>query len=124
MRDAAERRKAYRSGIRAEWIALCWLRLKTYRILACRYIVKGGEIDIVARRGDTIAFIEVKARAHLDEARIAIDAVKERRLSRAARVWLGANPWASSLTLRGDALYIAPWCWPRHSIAAIELDLG
>jgi len=55
---------------------------------------------------------------------MAIDFVKRRRLSRAARIWLAANPWAAALTLRGDAVFIAPWRWPRHGIAVVELDLG
>jgi putative endonuclease len=93
------------------------LRLKGYRILACRYRIRGGEIDIVARRADTIAFVEVKVRPTLDEAREAIDAVKRRRISRAARVWL-------ALTWRGDCVFVAPWRFPRHEIAAMELDIG
>jgi putative endonuclease len=119
-----DRRKAHLRGLVAERLAVVSLRLKGYRILACRYAIRGGEIDIVARRGDTIAFVEVKARQTLDEARIAIGAVKRRRMSRAARVWLTSNPWAAPLTFRGDAVYLAPWTWPRHAIAAVELDLG
>jgi len=34
------------------------------------------------------------------------------------------NPWSAPLTWRGDAVYLAPWRWPRHEIAVIELDLG
>lgn len=124
MRTARDRRRANGFGLRAERFAALVLRLWGYRILACRYRVKGGEIDVVARRGDTIAFVEVKARPTLDEARTAIDFAKRRRMSRAAGVWLRANPWAASLTLRGDAVYLAPWRWPRHATAAIELDLG
>jgi putative endonuclease len=56
------------------------LRLKGYRILAFRFRVRGGEIDIVARRGDTIAFVEVKVRPTIDEALAAIDEVKRRRI--------------------------------------------
>jgi putative endonuclease len=108
----------------AEQLAVWTLRLKGYRILACRYRIRGGEIDIVARRADTIAFVEVKVRPTLDEAREAIDAVKRRRISRAARVWLAANPWAAPLTWRGDCVFVAPWRFPRHEIAAIELDIG
>jgi putative endonuclease len=119
-----DRRKAHMRGLVAERLAVAALRLKGYRILACRYAIRGGEIDIVARRGDTIAFVEVKARQTLDEARIAIGAVKRRRMSRAARVWLTSNPWAAPLTFRGDAIYLAPWAWPRHVVAALELDLG
>jgi putative endonuclease len=122
--DSRSRKQAHQQGIFAERFAVAVLRLKGYRILACRYQVRGGEIDIVARRGDTIAFVEVKVRPTLDEARTAIDVVKRRRISRAAKTWLASNPWAASLTWRGDAVYIAPWCWPRHEIAAFELDLG
>jgi len=119
-----DRRKAHLFGLLAEGFAILALRLKFYSILARRYRVQGGEIDIVARRGDAIAFVEVKARPTLDEAMMAIDFVKRRRLSRAARIWLAANPWAAALTLRGDAVFIAPWRWPRHGIAVVELDLG
>ncbi len=124
MTSANPRADAHRRGILAERFAIAILRLKGYRILAYRYRVQGGEIDIVTRRGDTIAFVEVKVRPTLDEAKTAVSFVKRRRISRAAGIWLAANPWAAPLTLRGDAVYVAPWCWPRHVIAAIELDLG
>jgi putative endonuclease len=123
-RDSRTREQAHRQGIFAERIAVVVLRLKGYQILARRYQVRGGEIDIVARRADTIAFVEVKVRPTLDEARTAIDFVKRRRISRAAKTWLASNPWAAPLTWRGDAVYIAPWRWPRHEIAAFELDIG
>ena len=123
-KESRSRKQAHRQGIQAERFAVALLRLKGYRILACRYQVRGGEIDIVARHGDTVAFVEVKVRPTLDEARTAIDFVKRRRISRAAKTWLASNPWAAPMTWRGDAVYIAPWRWPRHEIAAFELDLG
>ncbi|MDQ6701954.1 MAG: YraN family protein [Pseudomonadota bacterium] len=123
-RNPRNRKKAHGLGILAERFAIVLLRLKGYRILACRYCVQGGEIDIVIWRGDTVAFVEVKVRPTLDEARTAIDMAKRRRISRAAKTWLASNPWAAPLTWRGDAVYIAPWRWPRHEIAAFELDLG
>ncbi|TPV99907.1 MAG: hypothetical protein USCAAHI_00658 [Beijerinckiaceae bacterium] len=123
-RSLHDRKKAHGAGILAERAAVVILRLKGYRVLARRYHIRGGEIDIVARRGDTVAFVEVKVRPTLDEAREAIGVVKRRRISRAARSWLASNPWAAPLTWRGDAVYVAPWRWPRHQIAAIELDLG
>ena len=116
--------EANRQGALAERVAAFILRLKGYRILACRYRIRGGEIDIVARRADTIAFVEVKVRPTLDEARSAIDEIKRRRISRAARTWLASNPWAAPLTWRGDAIFVAPWRFPRHEIAVIELDIG
>ena len=123
MRSAEDRRGANGQGARAENLAILLLRLKLYSILDRRYSVRGGEIDIVARRGDTIAFVEVKVRPTLDEARCAITSAKRRRLSRAARVSLAANPRATGLTLRGDAVFIAPWRWPVHLPAAIELEI-
>ncbi|MGH6842271.1 MAG: YraN family protein [Methylocella sp.] len=123
-RGPRDRKKAHGLGIFAERAAVLILRLKGYRILACRYRVQGGEIDIVAKRGDTVAFVEVKVRPTLDEARTAIGIGKRRRISRAAKTWLASNPWAAPLTWRGDAVSIAPWRWPRHEIAAFELDLG
>jgi putative endonuclease len=121
--DSRSREQAHRQGIFAERFAAALLRLKGYRILACRHQVRGGEIDIVARHAETFAFVEVKVRPTLDEARTAIDYVKRRRISRATKTWLASNPWAAPLTWRGD-VYIAPWRWPRHEIGAFELDLG
>jgi putative endonuclease len=122
-RRSATRRRAHLFGLRAEAIATLLLRLKGYRILARRFLVVGGEIDVVAQRGQTIAFVEVKARDNLDDAASAILETKRRRISRAARVWLARNPWAAGATLRGDAVFIAPGRLPRHLGAAYRLDL-
>jgi putative endonuclease len=121
---AKRRRRALVFGRRAEDAAALFLRLKGYRILARRYYVGGGEIDLIVRKFDAIAFVEVKIRPTLVDAMTAIDAGKRRRMSRAASVWLAANPWAARLSLRGDAIYLTPWRWPRHAIAALPLDIG
>jgi putative endonuclease len=122
-KGSRDRRRAHGLGLLAEHVAEVLLRLKGYRILTRRYSIREGEIDLVARRGDTIAFVEVKVRPTLDEARTAIDFVKRRRVSRAARSWL-SNPWAAPPTWRGDAIFVAPWRFPRRQIAVIELDIG
>jgi len=75
------------------------------------------------RRGDVVAFVEVKARPGLNEAATAISEAKRRRVSSAARVWLARNPWAASATLRGDAVWVAPGRFPRHLPAAYLLDI-
>jgi putative endonuclease len=117
------RRGAHLFGLRAESIAVFLLRLKGYSIVARRYAVSGGEIDLIARRGGSIAFVEVKARADLDDAASAISATKRRRIARAARVWLARNPWAAGLTLRGDAVFVAPRRLPRHAPSAYRLEI-
>ena len=104
-------------------IAALLLRLKGYTILARRFVVSGGEIDLVARRGGVIAFVEVKARADLEVAAIAISATKRRRIARAARVWLTRNPWAAGLTLRCDAVFVARGRLPRHAQDAYRLEI-
>ena len=121
-RPAKARRRAHLFGLRAESIAALLLRVKGYQILARRFAAAGGEIDLVARRGATIAFVEVKARDDLDAAVDAITAAKRRRIGRAARVWLARNPWAAAANLRGDAVFVAPGRLPRHLVAAYRLD--
>ena len=121
--DKARRRRAYELGHRAEWIAVAVLTLHGWRILARRYIAPGGEIDLIARRGDTVAFVEVKARPTLDEASTTITAQKIARISRAAGHWLGRNRWAAAYNLRGDARFIGGWAWPRRIEAAFHLDI-
>jgi putative endonuclease len=110
-------------GLRAERLAALVLMLKGYRVLDRRYAALGGEIDLVVRRGRTIAFVEVKARHQLDDARTAISADKGRRLARAARHWLAHNPWAMGMTLRCDAVFLAPGRLPRHLVAVMPLAI-
>jgi len=118
-----DRQAARTFGIRAEWVALALLTVTGYRVLARNFTAPGGEIDLIAQRGQTIAFIEVKARPQMDQALIAITEQKRRRIARAAQVWLRQNCWAAAYVLRGDAVFIAPRRWPRHVPAAFELDL-
>lgn len=119
----SDRAGARAFGINAETLAALWLQMKFYRILKRGHRIREGEIDIVARRGRTIAFVEVKARPSLEEAAIAIGEQKRRRISRAARHWLAINPWAANFFLRGDAMFIAPGRLPRHVEAAVQLDM-
>lgn len=120
----AKRRRAGAFGRRAELAALLWLMGKGYRPLARNVVCKGGELDLVVRRGRTIAFVEVKAREGLDAAMAAVTAQKRARIERAARTWLARHPQAAALTLRGDAVFLAPGRWPRHIADAFPLQLA
>jgi len=123
MEAALERRRAtFLRGHHAEWIALLFLLAKGYRPLARRYAAAGGEIDLVVARGDTIAFVEVKARGAMDDALSAITATKRRRFSRAVRAWLSRHPRAQGKAWRADAVFIAPGRWPQHVVSAFELE--
>jgi putative endonuclease len=107
------RRLAERGGRRAERLAAWWLRLKGWRILAIRARTPVGEVDLVARRGRVIAFIEVKARAGDAEAGIALDEWRLRRVARAAEALapLYARPGDD---VRIDAMFVLPRRLPRH----------
>ena len=109
-REAAERR-----GRKAEAIAALWLQLRGWRILARRARVPGGEVDIVARRGRTIAFVEVKARASDDQAALALDAYRLRRVAVAAER-LAPRFMRAGDDLRIDAIFIVPRRLPRHLV--------
>ena len=124
MKSALEHRKAtFLRGHRAEWVALLFLVMKGYRPLARRYAASGGEIDLIVMRGDTIAFVEVKARGLIDDALGAIGVNKRERFSRAARAWVTRNRWAAGKVLRADAVFVAPGRWPRHLPAAFDMEM-
>lgn len=108
-----KRRRAERGGRRAEAIAAWWLRLKGWRILATRVRTPVGEVDLIARRGRLLAFIEVKARATRHEADWALDDYRLRRVARAAEALLPRYAQVGDVT-RIDAIFVIPWSFPRH----------
>jgi putative endonuclease len=111
---------AFRAGLSAEDRAAAYLMAKGYRILAKRFRTPHGEIDIVARRRNLLAFVEVKARASLDEAAFAVTPRQQARIIDAAQAWLIAHPEHAEFELRFDAILIAPWHLPRHVLAAFD----
>jgi putative endonuclease len=115
-----ERITAFRTGISAESRAAAYLMAKGYRILAKRFRTPHGEIDLVARRRNLVAFVEVKARASLDDAAYAVTARQQGRIIAAAQAWLMAHPEHADFELRFDAVLIAPRRLPRHLLAAFD----
>ena len=107
-RQAAEKR-----GRGAETLACWFLRLKGWRILTRRARVPGGEVDIIARRGRILAFVEVKARASDEAAAFALDELRLRRVAVAAER-LAPRYMRANDDIRIDALFIVPRRWPRH----------
>jgi putative endonuclease len=120
--EPERRRRAYRRGAAAEWFAAAYLLLKGYRLLARRYVAAGGEIDLIVRRGRLVAFVEVKARREIAEAETSLLGEKRRRINRAIRHWLRGRH-LPDMSCRADAIYLAPWRWPRHVPGAFEIDL-
>jgi putative endonuclease len=117
---APERVAAFRTGLSAGARAAAYLMAEGDRILAKRFRTPHGEIDLVARRHNLIAFVEVKARASLDDAAYAVTPRQKARIIDAAQVWLMAHPEHAELELRFDAMLIAPRRLPRHVMAAFD----
>jgi len=118
----ANRQRAERSGRHAELLCIWLLRLKGYRILARRFRVPSGEIDLIARRGRVVVAIEVKARAALDIAADSILVQQRRRIARAFDHFLARRPDLAQLDRRFDVVMIAPGRWPRHVTNAWQSD--
>ena len=109
-----DRARHYRRGHRGEWLAALALMVKGYRIVARRYRTKLGEIDLIARRGDLVLIVEVKARASLAAAMEAVAFQSARRIEGAADMWLSRQPDYARLSVRFDLVAVLPWRWPVH----------
>ncbi len=98
---------AYARGIAAECRAMGLLEAKHYRILARRYKTKGGEIDLVAQRGDHLAFVEVKGRKTHDEAAWAIIPRQQARIAVAAEIFLSEHSELCYCSASFDVILVA-----------------
>lgn len=112
-RSPDQRRAAETSGRRGERLAAWWLRLKGWRILDRRVRTPAGEVDLVARRGNLVAFVEVKSRRTAAELDHAIDQRRLARVAAAAEVLMPryAGPGDD---IRVDVILLAPGTRPRH----------
>ncbi|MGH6720024.1 MAG: YraN family protein [Alphaproteobacteria bacterium] len=107
-----ERRSAEERGRRAEALAALRLRLAGYAILARRERNPAGEIDLIARRGRTVAFVEVKARAAFGPDG-PVSPRQWARIGRAAELFLARRRDLATFDLRFDLVLVGGW-WPRH----------
>jgi putative endonuclease len=115
-----EKIAAFGLGLSAESRAAAWLLAHGYRILARRWRSPLGEIDIIAARRRLLIFVEVKARATLDEAAESVTERQKQRIAAAAEIWLASNPQPAIRDMRFDAILVAPGKLPRHIPAAFE----
>ena len=111
---------SYKTGLRAEFIARMFLRFRGYKILCNRYVTgkntNRAEIDIIARRGNAIVFIEVKSRPTLDAGWKAITTHQAARLRCAAETYLMKRQWRGSV--RFDVIIVCGWRvhWAKNVI--------
>lgn len=115
MSDFREKKRvAFFRGHNAERLAAIALMLKGFRIVARRYRTRLGEIDLIARRGNLVLIVEVKARTSLEAAQLAVTPQAMRRIEAAADMWLQRQPHHAELSLRFDLIAVRPRCWPKH----------
>ena len=107
------RQRAERGGRRAEALAALWLRLKGWTILARRARTPVGEVDLVAKRGRMVAFVEVKARGSAADLALSLDDYRLRRVAAAAQA-LAPRFVREGDDMRIDAIFILPRRLPRH----------
>lgn len=107
------RADAEKRGRQAERLCGWWLRLKGWRVLARRVRTPVGEIDLIARRGSLVAFIEVKARATQAELDLAIDERRLRRVAAAAEA-VAHDYLRPGDDMQIDVMLLAPGRPPRH----------
>jgi len=112
-----KRQRAEQRGREGETRAALWLQMKGWRILARRRKTPLGEIDLIARRGGTVAFVEVKWRKSADQLDFAIDEYRLRRV--AAAVEAVAHEYArNGEDVSIDVILLAPGSFPRHIVNA------
>lgn len=109
----ADRRAAERAGRAAEARAAWLLRLKGYRITHRRFRCPAGEVDLIASRGRTTVFVEVKARATREAALRAVTPRAWQRIARAAEAYQARHLRTITADVRFDLVTVANG-WPRH----------
>ena len=112
------RRAAERRGQLAERFAALSLQARGWRIVARQYRTRSGEVDIIARRGNLVAMVEVKARRTIREAVDAVSYTSWRRIEAAGDDWVSRQPNGSELSIRYDIVAVPtplrPWRWPSR----------
>jgi putative endonuclease len=116
------RGEAFALGLSAESAAAALLEAQDFCIAARRWRCTAGEIDIVARRGPLLVFVEVKARACFDDAAYSVTQRQQRRIAAAAAAWLAAHPDDARCDMRFDAILVVPDAPPQHIAGAFEAE--
>jgi putative endonuclease len=114
IKAANAKKRDEHAGRAAETSAAMLLRLKGYRILARRFQGRRGEIDLIARRGSVLAFVEVKRRPTITAAAESIGPRQQARIAAAAEEFVAQHPRLASLGIRFDAILVMPGKLPRH----------
>jgi putative endonuclease len=116
--EGRRRLKAWRRGQYSELFAALYLLARGYRILAIREKTPLGEIDLIIRRRDLVAIVEVKARKSVEDAVNAVTYASQKRIRNASDLWLARQKNAHQISLRYDIVAVIPWRLPVHLMDA------
>ena len=108
------RRKAYARGHKGEGLAGFFLALKGYKILQKRYKTPVGEIDLIARKNESLVFVEVKTRPDFETGAEAITPRQKKRVIRAAQYFIASHPGMAQWPMRFDVILHIPPLKLRH----------
>lgn len=110
------KQQAQKRGRWGEWRCRLALNLTGWSILQQGFTGKpgsgAGEIDLIARRGGVLAFIEVKTRPDIQQGLDAVSPDQRARITRGAELFLTRHPALADLDLRFDVMIVRPWRWP------------
>ena len=104
----------YQKGVWAERFAAVFLILKGYRICSVRYKTPVGEVDLIMRRGRSLVFCEVKYRRDYEQGITAISPISQRRIQRAASLFIAGKDGLAQMDMRFDAIIISPPFYIKH----------
>ena len=103
--------KTKNKGTCAEFLARLLFFLKGYRIVAANYITGrgsgAGEIDFIAARKNVLVFVEVKQRSTIEKASYSVLPAQQRRIIRAAEVFLQKHPVYAAYNIRFDVVLVS-----------------
>ncbi len=108
------RRHAEWKGRFAEHLCAIYLGLKGYRILHRRFKSQVGEIDLIAKRGNVLVFLEVKSRKSVRDALYAVTPKQRARIERAASAYRAKYTYLADCQCRFDVMVVKNGWLPVH----------
>jgi putative endonuclease len=109
----SNKKYSYYFGLIAELFSSLYLQCKLYTIISRRFKSPFGEIDIIAKKGNSIIFIEIKARKDTSLMDF-ISKRQQQRINQAAQYFLLKNKKYQAHNLRFDAIIMNRYFWPKH----------
>jgi putative endonuclease len=95
-------------GSKGEDLAVKYLKKKGFKVIERNYHCPVGELDLIAREGNTLVFVEIKARSSSDYGlpQEAVDRFKQKKMIDVARTYLAERHLTEDIAARFDVVAI------------------